>query len=107
MILPAVIRECYAAQSHVLAEVLSPIVPGLKGEPGEARAAAAGVEKWLRGVGITHKLRDEGFSDADIDRLCKLARETPSLGLLLSVAPVASNDSRIECIYRNSLQPME
>lgn len=106
MILPAVILEIYPERSKVLAELLAPIVPGLKGEPSEARTAAKGVEKWLASVGIKEKLTDLGFKDSDIDRLCELAENTPSLGLLLSVAPVKSTRERIAAIYRNSLKPL-
>lgn len=106
MILPAVIEECYPAQSRVLADVLAPIMPQCSGTPEEAHKAAKQVETWLREVGIVQKLRDEGFGENDLEQLCRLTQETPSLGLLLSVAPVASSRERIERIYRNSLQYM-
>lgn len=106
ILLPAVILECYPERAKVLAELLAPIVPGLKGEPGEAGTAAKGVEKWLFSVGVTQKLEDEGFTEADVERLTDLALETPSLGLLLSLAPVKSTRERIASIYRNSLKPL-
>ncbi len=106
MILPAVIEECYPAQGKVLAEMLKPILPGCTGAPEEAHRAAMLTEAWLRSVGITRKLEDEGFGEGDLERLCRLAQETPSLGLLLSVAPVASSPERILRIYRNSLRPI-
>lgn len=106
ILLPAVVLECYPARPKAFAELLEPLVPGLEGEPGEAKAAAKGVEKWLFSVGVTQKLTDEGFTEADIERLTNLALETPSLGLLLSMAPVESNRERIATIYRNSLKPL-
>jgi len=106
MLLPAVIRQCYPAQGEVLAQILAPAVPGLHGRPAEAAAAAHGVETWLASLGLSQKLADEGFSDGDIDRLCDLVEQTPSLGLLLSVAPVEGTRERVATIYRESLRPM-
>ncbi|MDO4787019.1 MAG: hypothetical protein Q4A13_08750 [Fretibacterium sp.] len=60
----------------------------------------------LFSVGATQKLQDEGFTEADVDRLCNLALETPSLGLLLSLAPVKSTREHIASIYRNPLRPL-
>lgn len=107
MILPAVIEVCYAASPRTLAHILEPLVPGLTGDPVEARAAAMGVERWLFSVGVADKLSDEGFHEADIERLTALAEETPSLGLLLSVAPVKATPDLIASIYRASLKPMK
>lgn len=106
MILPAIIEECYPACAETLATILRPIVPGLTGAPEEAHLAACRVEQWLAGLGVTQKLSDEGFTEADLPRLCDLAQNTPSLGLLLSVAPVPATPGRIEAIYRKSLKPL-
>ena len=45
MLLPAVVKAIYEAKAPVLADILAPLVPGLKGTPDEAIAAAKGVEK--------------------------------------------------------------
>ena len=107
MLLPAIIEECYPACAATLASILRPIMPDLKGEPDEAHKAAKGVEAWLAEMGVPEKLEDEGFTEDDIDRLCELAEETPSLGLLLSLAPVPANRERIARIYRRSLRKMD
>lgn len=104
ILLPAVVLECYPARPKVFAELFASIVPGLKGEPDEAKAAAVGVEKWLKSVGVPQKLTDVGFSEKDVEPLCKLALETPSLGGLLACAPVPSSPERIKRIYTNSLK---
>ena len=104
MLLPAVILECYPARAKVFADLLAPIVPGLKGNPDEAKTAAVGVEKWLASVGVSEKLTDAGFTEKDIDTLCNLAMTTPSLSGLLSVAPVESSPERIRRIYANSMK---
>lgn len=109
MIVPAVVQESYPATAKVLAHILEPLVPGLKGtpnDPAEARKAAKGLEDWLKSIGLPQKLADEGFTEADIERLVHLAEHTPSLGLMLSVAPVASSPERIASIYRQSLKLM-
>ncbi len=104
ILLPAVVLECYPAKAKVFADLFAPIVPGLKGEPDEAKKAALGVEKWLASVGVPQKLTDVGFSEKDVEPLCKLALTTPSLDGLLSCAPVPSSEGRIKRIYTNSLK---
>ncbi len=102
-ILPAVIKAIYPATAEVLADVYSPIVPGLKGLPSEAEYVAEKVQEWLFSVGCTQKLSDFGFTKDDIPNLVKLAKTTPSLDGLLSIAPVEATESVIEKIYLESL----
>ncbi len=105
MLLPAVVKQIYKAKPATLAELLKPMVPGLKGKPEEADLAAHGVEKWLFSVGATHKLVDEGFTADDVDKLVCLAFETPSLGGLLSLAPTQATKDVVWSIYKESLHP--
>ena len=106
MLLPAVVERIYAATSDVLADIYAPIVAGLKGLPSEGHTLAVGIEEWLFSMGVTAKLVDEGFSAADVDRLVDLALETPSLDLLLSMAPVDSGADAVRAIYEASLAPI-
>ena len=106
MLLPAVVKEIYANQSYVLADVLAPIVSGLTGNHDEADKAAKGVENWLKSVGVAEKLEDEGFVEADVEKLVKLTYETPSLAGLLAIGPVGDGKEVVEAIYKNSLKPM-
>ena len=106
MLLPAVVKHIYPVRATVLADVLSPLVPGLKGDPAEAETVAKGVEKWLAGVGAPEKLSDEGFSSADIDKLTELAFTTPSLGFLLSLAPNKADAEAVRRIYSDSMTPL-
>jgi alcohol dehydrogenase class IV len=103
MLLPAVIKTIYPAMPEVLADILSPIVAGLKGDVAEAVTAAHGVEIWLKKVGVPSKLTDEGYSEADVEKLTELAMTTPSLDLLLSMAPVDAGKDTVATIYRESL----
>ena len=106
ILLPAVIKVIYKEKANILADILSPIVPGLKGEASEADRAAKGVQDWLASVGVTEKLVDEGFSDTDVSRLVDLVYTTPSLGGLLDIAPTGNKREIVEEIYKNSLRPL-
>ncbi|MCX7828525.1 MAG: iron-containing alcohol dehydrogenase [Thermanaerothrix sp.] len=106
MIVPGVVKNIYPVRAQVLAEVLAPIVPGLEGDPSEAVKAAEGLEEWLFSVGVTHKLSDQGFGEEHVSKLVHLAKTTPSLDTLLSLAPVKATDQVIEDIYRCSLSPL-
>lgn len=107
MLLPAVVEVIYPSQSAVLSKILAPLVPGITDNPADAHKAAKGVEDWLAKVGVPQKLADEGYSEADIARLTELAQNTPSLGLLLSLAPTASSAEVVTEIYRASMKPMK
>lgn len=107
MLLPAVIETSYATCAPVLATILQPVVPNLQGTPDEATTAAYGVEQWLTAMGVSQKLTDEGFTENDIDHLSELAENTPSLGLMLSLAPVKASRDRVADIYRRSLTPIK
>lgn len=107
VLLPAVIKEIYPARPGVLAHILEPLAPGLAGAPEEARKAAKAVEQWLFSLGVTQKLGDLGIREEDVDTFCDLVEQTPSLGLLLSVAPIKGSRERVARIYHNSLRPLE
>ncbi len=106
ILLPAVIKMIYKDKANILADILNPIVPGLKGEPSEADKAAKGVQDWLVSVGVSEKLTDEGFTDADVEKLVDLVYTTPSLSGLLDIAPSGNGREVVEEIYRNSLKPL-
>lgn len=106
ILLPAVIKVIYKEKANTLADILSPIVPGLKGEPSEAEKAAKGVQDWLASVDVTEKLVDEGFNDSDVAKLVDLVYTTPSLGGLLDIAPTGNKREIVEEIYKNSLRPL-
>lgn len=103
MILPAVIKYIYPAKAKTLASLFSTIIPELKGTPDEAEYAAKKVEEWLFSVGITKKLTDEGFSESDVEKLVKLTFETPSLGGLISIAPVEGTKEVVKAIFTESM----
>lgn len=102
MILPAVIKQIYPAKANTLADILSPIVDGLTGDPAEATKAVSGVRNWLHSLGLTEKLSDLGYVKADIDKLVNLAFETPGLAGLIAVAPVEGTREVVREIYTDS-----
>ncbi|WP_273327448.1 iron-containing alcohol dehydrogenase [Vallitalea guaymasensis] len=102
MLLPAVIKNIYAARPNTLADILSPLVDGLTGDPSEADKAVEGVRNWLQSVGITEKLSDMGYVESDIDKLTNLAFETPGLEGLISLAPVEGTREVVRSIYKDS-----
>lgn len=104
ILLPAVVKCIYDSNPHVLADILKPIAPLLKGESDEAELAGNAVERWLFEVGVTQKLEDEGFTEADIPKLVELTFTTPSLSLLLSMAPNDATRERVESIYMDALK---
>lgn len=106
-ILPAVIEAIYPAESQVLADILQPIVPDLKGLSAEAEYAAKKVEEWLFMVGCDQKLSDFGFTKEDVPKLVELTKTTPSLDGLLSMAPVPATDKVISDIFTKSMSPMK
>ena len=105
MLLPAVIKTIYPAKAATLADILEPIAPGLKGTPDEAEKAAELVEKWLADVGVHQKLTDDGFCEADVDKLVNLCFTTPSLDGLLGIAPVKATKEVVKQIYEDSMKP--
>ncbi len=106
MLLPAVVKTIYKDKPHVLAEVLAPIAEGLKGDPSEAEKAAKAVQAWLASVGVSEKLEDEGFSEADVERLTELVYTTPSLGGLINIGPSGNGRDVVKAIYRDSIKPL-
>lgn len=106
ILLPAVIKTIYKDKPNVLAAILAPISPELKGDPSEAEKAAKDVQNWLASVGVAEKLEDEGFSEADVDKLTNLVYTTPSLAGLLDIAPSGNSSDVVKEIYRNSIKPL-
>ncbi len=100
IILPGIIKEIYPAKAKVLADVLSSVVPGLKGEASEAEKAGEGVRKWMVEMGIPANLQAEGFAESDVAKLVDLSFDTPGLAGLLGLAPVEATREVVERIYR-------
>ena len=102
VLMPRVLEEVYPVRSQVLAEVLHPVIPGLTGDPTEAKQAAAGMRAWLKTLDVTERMGDLGFTEADVPRLTDLVFETPGLQGLLDCAPVENGRAVVEKLYLES-----
>ena len=103
ILLPAVIKTIYKDKAATLADILAPIAPGLKGTPDEAQKASDYVYNWLKSVDVPEKLKDEGFSESDVDKLTDLAFTTPSLDGLINIGPSGNSKELVRNIYKDSL----
>ena len=106
ILLPAVIKVIYKDKANILADILSPIIPNLKGDISEADMAAKAVQDWLVSVGVPEKLMDQGFCENDVDKLTDLVYQTPSLSGLLDIAPSGNSREIVKEIYINSLKSL-
>src|SRR5574344_1372565 len=103
ILLPAVIETIYKDRPSTLADILAPIVPGLKGEASEAKKASAGVYEWLKSVDVPEKLHDMGFGENDVEKLTDLVFTTPSLDGLINIAPSGNSREIVKTIYEKYL----
>ena len=99
MLLPSVVGAIYKEKKNVLNYILEPIAKNIE----NPKDASKKVYEWLKSVGVLSKLKDEGFAETDVEKLVDLAQTTPSLDLLLSLAPNEATPDRIKEIYKNSL----
>jgi len=99
ILLPAVIKNIYSSKAETLQYILEPIVK----DTTDAQKTAEGVYEWLKSVDVPNKLKDEGFSEADVEKLTELAFTTPSLDGLLGIAPTKATKKAVSDIYRESL----
>ncbi len=99
ILLPAVIRNIYSAKAETLKYILEPIVKDMS----SADKAAQGVYEWLKSVDVPNKLKDEGFTESDVEKLTELAFTTPSLDGLLGIAPTKATREAVSAIYKESL----
>ena len=102
ILLPAVVENMWEVKKETLAHILKPIAPEISVDTPASEANAL-VYDWLKSVGVPNKLHDEGFTNADVDRLVDLAFTTPSLGGLLSIAPTQATHDTVKEIYEKSL----
>lgn len=102
IIVPSVVKQIYPASCKILADILSPILCGLKGEPDEADVVYEGLKNWLFEMGVKPGLSNIGFALTDIEKLTNLAFNIPSLKLLLSLAPVEATHASVSKIYMDS-----
>ncbi len=101
ILLPAVVKQCFDAKKETIEEIFEPIFSGAKDL--NAEKAAELTRDWLKSVGLTQTLKDEGFTESDLDKLADLAFTTPSLDGLLGCAPIEATKEVVRNIYKESL----
>ena len=101
ILLPAVVRHTFESRRATIEEVFAPIFGDEKDI--DANKAAELIKEWLRSVGLTNTLKDEGFSEDHLDKLTELTFTTPSLDGLLGCAPVEATREVVRAIYAESL----
>ncbi len=102
ILLPAVVENMWETKKETLTHILKPMAPSIR-DTMTAKEAGNLVYEWLKSVGVPNKLKDEGFSEGDIERLVELAFTTPSLDGLLSIAPTEATKEAVRAIYEKSL----
>lgn len=102
ILLPSVVKHTFDAKKETILELFEPIFGEYEGEL-TADEAAKKVKEWLVSVGLTQTLKDEGFSEEDLDKLTELAFTTPSLDGLLGCAPVEATREVVREIYKEAL----
>ncbi len=102
ILMPAMVKEIYPAVPEAVADVLEPIVPGLKGIPAEANACVAGLKEWCTSVGQKTDMSDY-FTKTDVPELVKLTMSSSLSTILLPLAPIPVNEKVVERIFMNSL----
>jgi len=106
-LMPAVVKYCHPALPKTFAYIYEPIVEDKERAEKDANYLAQEIEKWLFDLGLTQKLPDLGFKESDVDELTRLAMTTPSLDILLSLAPIEVNEDVVRNIYLDSMQPIQ
>lgn len=101
ILLPAVVKAIYDERKDVIDEVYAPILGDSKDLTKEE--VADKIREWLASVGVKERLRDIDFKEEDIDKLTRLAFETPGLEGLLNCAPIKVDKKLVEKIYKDSL----
>ena len=102
ILMPAVVQEIYPAVPEVVAELFSPVIPGLKGEPSETEFVVAKLREWCHSVNQATSM-DGYFTEADIPALVKMTMSSSLSKVIFPLAPVKVDTAMVERIFRNSL----
>lgn len=101
ILLPAVVKAIYNERKDVINEVYAPILGDNKNLSSDE--VANKIKEWLRTVGVTETLKDIDFKEENIEKLTRLAFETPGLEGLLGCAPIKVDKTVVSSIYKESL----
>ena len=102
ILMPAMVQESYPAVPEVIADLFSPAIPRLKGEPSETAFVVEKLRAWCRSVGQSTSMAGY-YSEADIPALVKLTMASSLSKVLLPLAPIKMSEAVVERIFKNSL----
>ena len=102
LLLPAVLAEIYPAAPEVLAELLRPIAPDLRGLPGEADLAVAKLRQWFACIGQPSGM-SAYFTGADVPALTRMVMKSCLAKTLLPLAPIRVDAAVVERIFQQAL----
>jgi len=102
ILMPAMVQEIYPAVPEVVAELFSPIIPGLVGKPSETDFVVAKLRDWCHGVGQSTSMAGY-YTEADIPALVKTTMTSSLSKMLLPLAPIPVTEDVIARIFRNSI----
>ncbi|MGC8622290.1 MAG: iron-containing alcohol dehydrogenase [Caldisphaera sp.] len=100
-IFPSILKLTYKVFPELLAEVLNPIIPDLKGFSSEADYAAKRIEQWFKDMGCPEKMIDLELTEKDIPNLIKSAKVSGKANF--ERAPFEITDDLLATIYKESL----
>jgi alcohol dehydrogenase class IV len=102
ILMPAIVQEIYPAVPEVIADLFSPAIPGLKGEPSETDFVVEKLRAWCHSVGQPTSMAGY-YTEADIPALVKMTMESSLSKALLPLAPIKADKAVVERIFRNSI----
>ncbi|MEL7640713.1 MAG: iron-containing alcohol dehydrogenase [Solidesulfovibrio sp.] len=102
ILMPAMVQEIYPAVPEVVAALFEPIIPGLKGVPGETDFVVEKLRQWCHGVGQSTSMAGY-YTEADIPALTKTTMASSLSKMLLPLAPIPVTEDVVARIFRNSL----
>lgn len=104
ILLPIVLKKIYPAKSKLLAEILNPIIPDLKGDASEADIASTEIKNWISSFGVDINIKNNGFSESDIDKMVSLIFSKPNGTGFYRLAPIEMNEKIIRSIYTETFE---
>jgi alcohol dehydrogenase class IV len=102
ILMPAMVKEIYPAVPEVVADLFSPAIPGLKGDPSETDFVVEKLREWCHSVDQATSMAGY-YTEADIPALVKMTMGSSISKGLFGLAPVKVDTAMVERIFKNSL----
>lgn len=102
ILMPAMVQEIYPAVPEVVAALFEPIIPGLKGVPGETDFVVEKLRQWCHSVGQPTSMAGY-YTESDIPALTRTAMGSSLSKMLFPLSPIPVTEEVVARIFRNSL----